>query len=336
MRVVDPRPLPRTVSICRLGLPLGGFDFELSLRNARLTGSATGAAGAPTALPKFRKTGTTICGAIFAGGVVLGADTRATEGTIVCDKNCEKIHYIAPNIYCCGAGTSADTENTTAMVSSKLQLLRLATGAASRVVTAMTMLKRYLFRYQGHVSAALVLGGVDCTGPHLYTIYPHGSTDKLPFVSMGSGSLAAMSVLESGFKDDMTEQECVRLVADAVRAGIFNDLGSGSNVDITVLRAPGAGAAGVGGVGAPAPQGAAAASAAAAAGSAAPVTIMRGFETPNDVEPLRARVKRPEGRVIARGTTVVLKTTFVKAGGAASMAGQPGVAAGGAAMEVTA
>jgi 20S proteasome subunit beta 2 len=49
-------------------------------------------------------------------GVVLGADTRATEGSIVCDKNCEKIHYIAPNIYCCGAGTSADTENTTGSV----------------------------------------------------------------------------------------------------------------------------------------------------------------------------------------------------------------------------
>lgn len=46
-------------------------------------------------------------------GVVLGADTRATEGDIVCDKNCEKIHYIAPNIWCCGAGTAADTENVT-------------------------------------------------------------------------------------------------------------------------------------------------------------------------------------------------------------------------------
>ena len=40
-------------------------------------------------------------------------------------------------------------------------------------------------RYQGYVSAALVLGGVDYTGPHLYTIHPHGSTDKLPFVTMG-------------------------------------------------------------------------------------------------------------------------------------------------------
>ena len=46
-------------------------------------------------------------------GVVLGADTRSTSGSTVADKNCEKIHFIAPNIYCCGAGTAADTENVT-------------------------------------------------------------------------------------------------------------------------------------------------------------------------------------------------------------------------------
>ena len=44
---------------------------------------------------------------------MLGADTRSTAGTTVADKNCAKIHYIAPNIYCCGAGTAADTENVT-------------------------------------------------------------------------------------------------------------------------------------------------------------------------------------------------------------------------------
>lgn len=42
-----------------------------------------------------------------------------------------------------------------------------------------------LSRYQGYIGAALVLGGVDCNGPHLYSIYPHGSTDKLPYVTMG-------------------------------------------------------------------------------------------------------------------------------------------------------
>lgn len=94
-------------------------------------------------------------------GVVLGADTRATEGPIVADKNCEKIHYLAPNIFCCGAGTSADCENVTEMMSSNLTLHRLNTGRECRVSTAVTMLAQYLFRYQGHISAALVVGGVD-------------------------------------------------------------------------------------------------------------------------------------------------------------------------------
>ena len=60
-----------------------------------------------------------------------------------------------------------------------------------------------LYRYQGHVSAALVLGGVDVTGPHLYSVYPHGSTDSLPYATMGSGSLAAMAVFEAKYKEDM-------------------------------------------------------------------------------------------------------------------------------------
>ncbi|RZC93409.1 hypothetical protein C5167_026023 [Papaver somniferum] len=130
---------------------------------------------------------------------------KATEGIIVCDKNCEKIHYMAPNIYCCGAGTAADTEAVTDMVSSQLNLHRYATGNQSRVVTALTLSKTHLFSHQGHVSAALVLGGVDVTGPHLHTIYPHGSTDTLPYATMGSGSLAAMAMFESQYREGMTD-----------------------------------------------------------------------------------------------------------------------------------
>jgi 20S proteasome subunit beta 2 len=167
--------------------------------------------------------------------VVLGADTRATEGPIVADKNCEKIHYIADNIWCCGAGTAADTENTTALISSQLKLHSLATGRKPRVETALTLLKQFLFRYQGYISAALVLGGVDLHGPSLHTIHPHGSTDTLPYVTMGSGSLAAMSIFESEYRTDLTLEEGLNLVKKAVKAGIFNDLGSGSNVDVVII-----------------------------------------------------------------------------------------------------
>ncbi|KAK8950373.1 Proteasome subunit beta type-7-B [Platanthera guangdongensis] len=276
--------------------PKGGFSFDLCRRNEMLTKKGI-------QLPGFRKTGTTIVGLIFEDGVILGADTRATEGPIVADKNCEKIHYMAPNIYCCGAGTAADTEAVTDMVSSQLQLHRYATRRESRVITALTLLKSHLFSYQGHVSAALVLGGVDVTGPHLHTVYPHGSTDTLPFATMGSGSLAAMAVFESKYKEGLTNcrdkcrrleaelqlagnctsaavrrspvaeegsremvvsrrkrreiascssrlhllrefgewirelarEDGIQLVGEAICSGIFNDLGSGSNVDVCVI-----------------------------------------------------------------------------------------------------
>ena len=230
-----------------------GFNFDLTARNNLL--GRKGVQG-----PAFLKTGTTIAGVIFKvcqqrdcsisippltsliflqDGVVLGADTRSTAGSTVADKNCEKIHYIAPNIYCCGAGTAADTENVTGMVASSLVLHRYASGRDSRVVTAMTLLKSHLFKYQGHISAALVLGGVDCNGPHLFTVYPHGSTDSLPFATMGSGSLNAMAVFEARYKDYMTREEACSLVADAIRAGVMNDLGSGSNIDLCVITKDG-------------------------------------------------------------------------------------------------
>jgi len=243
--------------------PQGGFTFDLCKRNEFL--QQTG-----LKMPLTKKTGTTIVGIVYEDGIVLGADTRATEGPIVADKNCEKIHYIAPNIYCCGAGTSADTENTTALISSQLELHRLNTGRKSRVITALTMLKQMLFRYQGNVSAALVLGGVDITGPSLYTIYPHGSTDKLPYVTMGSGSLAAMSVFESEFKPNMKKEAAIKLVHKAILAGIFNDLGSGGNVDITVITKAGA-------------------------------EVLRNFDKPNP-----RKFRKPSGFDFPRGTTVVL------------------------------
>jgi len=124
------------------------------------------------------------------------------------------------------------------MISSQLELHRLSTGKTVPTCVANRMLRQYLFRYQGHIGAALVLGGVDKTGPHLYSIYPHGSTDNLPYVTMGSGSLAAMSVFESRWKPEMTLEEGKKLVRDGIAAGIFNDLGSGSNIDLCIITKP--------------------------------------------------------------------------------------------------
>lgn len=44
-----------------------------------------------------------------------------------------------------------------------------------------------------------------------------------------------MTIFESKFKDNMTREEAVELVKEAISAGIYHDLGSGSHVDYCVL-----------------------------------------------------------------------------------------------------
>uniref|UniRef100_A0A3Q4I5W5 Proteasome subunit beta n=1 Tax=Neolamprologus brichardi TaxID=32507 RepID=A0A3Q4I5W5_NEOBR len=189
--------------------------------------------------PKPMKTGTTIAGVVFKDGVVLGADTRATSDEVVADKMCAKIHYISPNIYCCGAGTAADTEKTTDLLSSNLTIYSLNSGRNPRVVMAVNILQDMLYRYHGQIGANLILGGVDCTGNHLYTVGPYGSVDKVPYLSMGSGDLAALGILEDGFKPDLELEPAKELVRAAIQAGIMNDLGSGNNIDICVITKQG-------------------------------------------------------------------------------------------------
>lgn len=283
-----------------------GFDFSNYNRNAALH-----AKGVP--LPKATSTGTTIVGCIFDGGVVvriistlcihyirkggppkrhhqnkawltylilvntlqIAADTRATSGPIVADKNCEKLHYISPQIWCAGAGTAADTEFTTALISSQLELHALSTGRKPRVVTCMTLLKQHLFRHQGHIGAYLVVAGCDPTGTHLFTVHAHGSTDKLPYVTMGSGSLAAMSVFETQWKPNLTRDDAVKLCSEAILSGIFNDLGSGSNVDVAIITKD-------------------------------KTTLKRNYIKPNEKTP------KQQSYVYPKGTTAVLKEKIIK------------------------
>merc|ERR1712238_449635 len=95
------------------------------------------------------------------------------------------------------------------------------------------------------------------------------------------GSLAAMSVFETGWREGMDEAEAVELVKRAILAGIWNDLGSGSNVDTCVIRTDGT------------------------------TESVRGAVKPNNVDELRAKINHSSKLTIKNGTTAILGETFV-------------------------
>ena len=167
---------------------------------------------------------------------MLAADTRATAGATVADKNCAKLHNMAPNIYCAGAGTAADCDHVTEMIKRQLELHRMNTRTESRVQMAATRLIEHVFRYGGNIGTYLIIGGVDCRGPQLMEVTADGNSFASPYLTLGSGSLAAMGVLDAAFKEDLTEEEAKNLCIKAIEAGVYHDLGSGSNVDLVVLK----------------------------------------------------------------------------------------------------
>lgn len=209
-----------------------GFSFENCGRNIALEKVGH-------RFPKVTKTGTTIVAAIFKDGVVMAADSRATEDDVIADKNCMKVHHITDTIYACGAGTAADLDQVGRMISAQLKLWELNTGRKARVTSAIRIAKQHLFKYQGYVGAYLLIGGMDLYGPKLGEVHAAGSTQCLPYCADGSGSLAATGVLETEFKPDMTESECVGLVRRAVEAGMHGDLASGNQLNYVVIRRDG-------------------------------------------------------------------------------------------------
>ena len=209
------------------------------------------------------KTGTTIVGVCCRDGVVLGADTRSTGGPLVMDKNKLKIHTVAPFIYCCAAGTSADCDQVTRRAGHHLALLRIdrsqcvEESAFDPIQAAINSMTKSLESggTRRAPRAVMILGGVDDGGPSLHIIDESKVAQRLSFAALGSGSIDAIAVLEtlrrqwqrdadvdtggswdSTYTEDIGIETAIKATRQAVRAGILNDLGSGSHVDLCVIQ----------------------------------------------------------------------------------------------------
>lgn len=46
----------------------------------------------------------------FAGGVVMGADSRTTTGSYIANRTSDKITFVHDRVACCRSGSAADTQ----------------------------------------------------------------------------------------------------------------------------------------------------------------------------------------------------------------------------------
>ena len=82
------------------------------------------------------------------------------------------------------------------------------------------------------MSVQILIGGVDETGPHVFSLDPFGSLTEEKSASTGSGSPLAYGVLEDKFREGMTIEELLPIIVRAVNAAMKRDVASGNNYNI--------------------------------------------------------------------------------------------------------
>ncbi|KAH8236203.1 hypothetical protein KR026_007781 [Drosophila bipectinata] len=207
-----------------------GFSFDNCVRNRDLV--KEGIEG-----PNVVSTGTTIVGLTYRDGVMIASDSRSTSGSIITFKTTRKIRKIQDHIYAGGAGMAADISALLDLTHAQMNLHRMNTG--DRLVPvrcANQFLKHVLYRFRGVLGASFIIGGVDKEGAHLFCTRFDGTTDILPYATIGSGGMAAMGVLETRYKCRMSESSARRLIKEAVHCGMENDLYSGNESHICTIR----------------------------------------------------------------------------------------------------
>ena len=178
--------------------------------------------------------GTTTIGAVCKDGVILASDTRVTMGFYVAHKFGKKVYKIDDHIGMTIAGTVADAQRVIDIITANVQLYRINLNRPMPVSSAARLTANLLFSARG-LQAQVLIGGVDETGPHVFSLDPFGSLTEEKSVSTGSGSPIAYGVLEDKYREDMSIEELLPIIVKAVNAAMKRDVASGNNYNIIII-----------------------------------------------------------------------------------------------------
>ena len=179
------------------------------------------------------KTGTSTVGITFNGGVVVGADHRATMGNFIANKNVKKLFKISGRVALTTAGLVGHAQSLARMLTAELALYELKRDNPMTVKGAATLTANILVGRPHYVQLLIV--GVDQSGPSVYSIDSAGGSIPDLYCATGSGSPFMYGVLEDQFSKDMTQKDAIALAAKALLASAQRDSASGNGMDLAVI-----------------------------------------------------------------------------------------------------
>jgi proteasome alpha subunit len=184
------------------------------------------------------KRGTTTAGLKFKDGVVLVCDKR-----LIIPESIEKMFKIDGHIGIATSGLVADARQLVARARVEAQINRITYGATIPVdvmVKKICDFKQSFTQYGGSrpFGTALLIGGVDDSGIHLYETDPSGAYQSYHAGAIGSGRNTVIEFFEDNWKENLTLNAAMKLGLEALRAADDAELNRDA-VEVTVVDSNG-------------------------------------------------------------------------------------------------
>jgi len=193
------------------------------------------------------KTGTTILGIVCKDGIVMAADKQSTAGTVVMDKDSEKVVKINDYSLFAGTGMVADIQKSIKITAAELRLKELRSKTRPSVKEVANLAANIIYNSIRQMSmlqfmVGSLIGGVNEDGStELYSIDPAGGIKKIKDydANFGSGMPYVLGFLERNWKKDLSVEKCIKIAIEALKSSTQRDIGSGYGIDVFAITKDG-------------------------------------------------------------------------------------------------
>ncbi len=190
-------------------------------------------------LDSVNKTGTTTIGITTADGVVIATDMRASlGGRFVSNKNVQKVEQIHPTAALTLVGSVGGAQSFISSLRAEVNLYE-SRRSAPMSMKALSTLAGNFARGGPFFAINPILGGVDETGHHVYSIDPAGGVMKDDYTVTGSGMQLAHGHLEQAYEEGLSNEEAMTIAARSIHSAAERDTGSGNGVFLCEITTDG-------------------------------------------------------------------------------------------------
>uniref|UniRef100_A0A8C5CE44 Proteasome subunit beta type-5 n=2 Tax=Gadus morhua TaxID=8049 RepID=A0A8C5CE44_GADMO len=177
--------------------------------------------------------GTTTLAFKFDHGVIVAVDSRATAGAYIASQTVKKVIEINPYLLGTMAGGAADCSFWERLLARQCRVYELRNKERISVAAASKLLANMVYQYKGMgLSMGTMVCGWDKRGPGLYYVDSEGNRVCGDLFAVGSGSMYAYGVIDSGLRQDMSVEDACELGRRAIYQATYRDAYSGGQVNL--------------------------------------------------------------------------------------------------------